>query len=103
MPRLPLTPLVRAEVERRFAPADAGRAIALLEATPLPFLDVPDRARERQRVQLAALKHAEGDLVRLEQAAKEASRDWRDLLAVTGLADADWPEVLRRAGFPVPE
>ena len=97
-----LSQLVSAEVTKRFSPGQAKAVREILENTRLPFLDTPSRERERQRVQLAALKYADGDTERLREAAKLASTDWRDLLMATGLGNGDWPAVLEREGFAVP-
>ena len=97
-----LSALVRTEVFRHFSADDAQTAIQLLQATPLPFLDEPDRETDRQRVQLAAVKYAAGDLDKLRQATQLAHDDWRDLLMATGLGGENWRMVLARDGFPVP-
>ena len=97
-----LSALVRTEVFRRFPPEEAEAASQLLQATGLPFLDEPNRETDRQRVQLAAVKYAEGDLDKLRQATELARNDWRDLLMATGLGGGNWRAVLERDGFPVP-
>ncbi|MFC0682871.1 hypothetical protein ACFFGH_33990 [Lysobacter korlensis] len=43
---------------------------------------------------------AGGVPMQLESALALAKRDWRDLLAAAGLANADWPVVLQRALAP---
>jgi plasmid stabilization system protein ParE len=94
--------VVRAEVCERFSPEEASEVILALETTALPFLDAPDRGRERARVHLATLKVAGGDLPRFRQALALARTDWRDVLVAAGLAHHDWPETLRAAGWRVP-
>jgi hypothetical protein len=94
--------LVRGEVAKRFGDASPS-VIAALAGTPLPFLDAPNRARERDRVHLAIIKLAAGDAGRVTQLLQLASRDWRDTLVAAGLANSDWPELLRADGFSVPE
>ena len=94
--------LVRDEVRARFSRRDAADVEQLLGATELPFLAGPERQRERARVHLATLLDAQGDFERFARALSLASRDWRDLLVGVGLADDDWPEVLRASGFRVP-
>jgi hypothetical protein len=94
--------LVRSEVQSRF-PDDAATVIEQLTATPLPFLDTPDRTRERDRVHLAIIKLSGGDTAKLPHILDRAASDWRDVLVWSGLANVDWPDVLRAAGFPVPE
>lgn len=94
--------LVLREVRARFAARDAVDAERLLRATALPFLDAPGRDRERDRVHLAIVKHAEGSFERFARTLALASTDWRDVLVASGLAHEDWPDVLRVAGYPVP-
>lgn len=94
--------LVRREVRRRFAPHEAVEVERLLELTALPFLDAPDRRRDRDRVHLALLKQANGSLPAFTEHLAVAATDWRDLLVGAGLGHENWPEVLRDAGFPVP-
>lgn len=94
--------LVRDEVRERFAPSDAADVEQLLGATELPFLDAPGRSRERDRVHLAVLFEAKGNVERFARALFLAEHDWRDLLVAAGLANDDWPELLRAAGFRVP-
>jgi len=97
-----MSALVRREVRARFAKVDAFDVEHLLEATQLPFLEEPNRRRERDRVHLAILKLANGDFERAARSLAQAASDWRDVLVEAGLANEDWPEVLRGAGFPVP-
>jgi hypothetical protein len=94
--------LVRTEIGRRFAPADVADVERRFAATPLPFLEPPDRDRERNRVHLGILKLAEGDLTKLDTALRVAATDWRDVLVASGLGHSNWPEVLKAAGFPAP-
>ena len=84
-------------------PADAPTVIEQLAATPLPFFDAPNRARERDRVHLAIIKLSGGDVTKLPHILERAAMDWRDILVWSGIGNADWPDVLRAAGFPVPE
>lgn len=94
--------LVLREVRARFVARDAVDVERLLRATALPFLDAPDRDRERDRVHLAIVKRAEGHFERFARTLALAATDWRDVLVAAGLAHEDWPDVLRAAGFPVP-
>jgi hypothetical protein len=94
--------VVRREVQGRFAPNAARDLLALLETTEIPFLDPPDRADERARVHLAILLYANGDVERARRGVELAATDWRDLLIAAGMEHANWPDVLRNAGFPVP-
>lgn len=94
--------LVLSELRARFSVRDAVDAERLLRATALPFLDAADRDRERDRVHLAILKHAEGSFERFARTLALAATDWRDVLVAAGLANEDWPDVLGSAGYPVP-
>jgi hypothetical protein len=94
--------VVRAEVRERFNAGESEEVISALEASRLPFLDAPDRDRERARVHLATIKMADGNVLRFRQALGMARVDWRDVLVAAGLANHDWPEVLRRGGWRVP-
>lgn len=44
-----------------------------------------------ERLQVAAVLHARGDLRQLQDAIALGRTDWRDLLVGAGLADEDWP------------
>jgi hypothetical protein len=91
---------VLAEIAARFAPAEADRVKAELEAATLPFLDRP--SVDRDRVHLAVLLCADGDYAKFQSALRLAAQDWRDVLVAAGLANADWPRVLAAAGWRVP-
>jgi hypothetical protein len=65
---------------------------ALAELTREVF---PGEARDSvaiERIQLAALLLAQGDLRKLDDAVALGRRDWRDLLVAGGLADEGWQE-----------
>ena len=94
--------LVRQEIEKRF-PDDAASVIASFESTALPFLDAENRRREKDRVHLAIIKLSGDDIARVPHSLEIAARDWRDVLVWSGLGQPNWPDVLRDAGFPVPE
>jgi hypothetical protein len=94
--------VVRHEVRTRFSPDVASAVEQLLAATELPGLSVPGHERQRDRVHLAALKVAGGDVTRFGDALRLAARDWRDLLVAADLAGENWPMLLRAAGYPVP-
>ena len=87
-------------IERAVLEAFSGAAAAAistsLESASLPLLDAPDRAEERGRVQLAILRLARGSRERFDEALRLAERDWRDLLVVASLENADWKEVVAR-------
>lgn len=95
-------PIVRGEVKSRFSPEDAERILAAFETLELPILDDRGNERYRARVHLAVVKYSNGNLDRFEIALREARSDWRDVLVMAGLANADWPEVLRESGYGVP-
>lgn len=93
---------VRYEVRARFYPDAASAVEHLLAVTELSGLSAPSHERLRDRVHLAALKVAGGDVTRFRDALRLAAQDWRDLLMAANLADEDWPAVLRAAGYAVP-
>jgi hypothetical protein len=99
---LELHPIVRAEIEKRFSPADAGGVIAELESAPSRDGRDAWHAYGRARVQLAILKAANGDMARFRIALAVSREDFRDVLVMAGLQEDDWPAVLTRAGFRVP-
>ena len=96
-----MSPLVRNEVRARFTGQDAVDVERLLGAIELS-LNEPAQRRERDRVHLGILLLAGGSFERFARELALAAADWRDLLVAAGLANEDWPEVLRGAGFPVP-
>jgi hypothetical protein len=65
---------------------------ALAELTREVF---PSEARDSaaiERIQMAALLAARGDLRKLDDALVLGRADWRDLLVLAGLADGDWQD-----------
>jgi hypothetical protein len=93
--------IVRQEIPKRF-PHHGHLVLVRLAETELPFLDDPQRERERNRVHLAILKIADGRLPEFENALEQAAIDWRDTLVEAGLGNENWPDVLSSAGYPVP-
>jgi hypothetical protein len=94
--------IVREAVAKRFPSGDAQLVVRRFAETDLPFLDDPRKERERNRVHLAVVKLADGQVIKFESALEQAALGWRDVLLAAGLGHEDWPEVLRTAGFPVP-
>ena len=91
-----VTLTVRQQAQRFFSPADAERVIAALEATKLPLI-----ANNGERVYLAILLLARGDMERFWRELRQANTDWRDTLVAVGLANGDWPLVLRAGGIVI--
>lgn len=89
--------LVRKQAHRFFTPAQADDVIAALDA-----LDLSLGMMDADRVQLAILLVAQGDLKAIRVALNQARRDWRDILVVAGLAEEDWPAALRQRGIEIP-
>ena len=92
--KVAVTPLVRAQAEKTFSPADAAAACAELAAADLPLIN-----NNGERVHLAILHLAAGDLGHFREHLTIAQRDWRDVLVAAGLANVDWPRVLQARGF----
>jgi hypothetical protein len=75
---------------------------ALCELTHGVF---PGEARESvavERIQVAALLLAQGDLRRLDDAMVLGHTDWRDLLVSAGLADEGWQARVEAELAPAP-
>ena len=96
-PENPVSEVVRGEISRRFAPTDVPGATEALGAVVLQGWAV----KERDRVQLAAIKLSGGSMSRLIEEIAVAQADWRDVLVAAGLENSDWREVLRRNGMTV--
>ena len=78
--KVAVTPAVRARAEKKFTPADALIACAELAAADLPLI-----ANNGERVHLAILHLAAGDLAQFRRHLTIARTDWRDVLVATGL------------------
>jgi hypothetical protein len=96
-----LSPVVEAEIQDHFAPADVAAVRAQLDAAAIP-LGSRAAPSERPRIQLAILKLARGDMTKFREAVRVAESDWRDVLVAAGLGNADWREQLAGAGMRVP-
>jgi hypothetical protein len=90
------TSLIREQAHRFFGSSQADDVIAAFDATELPLV-----ANNGERVFLAILILARGDMQRLRMELKHARIDWRDTLVVAGLANEDWPAVLKQQGIDV--
>jgi hypothetical protein len=89
-----LTDRLRGRVLLEFG-ADRGDAAAeLLERVDLGDWRSTTSADGRERVLAAILILAQGDPERLIRFARDAERDWRDVLVFAELAQPDWPERL---------
>ena len=77
--KVPVTPVVRAQAEKIFSPIDAETACAELAAADLPLIN-----NNGERVHLAILHLAAGDLESFRRHLALARTDWRDVLAATG-------------------
>ncbi len=79
-----ITPQVRERLDREF-PAAEDRAAARLLIERIPAeLAVWREVSEGDRVEVAALSVAAGDLGKLGEAVELALLDWRDLLVAAG-------------------
>jgi hypothetical protein len=81
-----LTARLLAKIRRDFHD-DRQRVVGQLHA-------VVSGNQDRERVLAAVVAMANGDLDRLQKAVELSTRDWRDVLLASGLANADWPERL---------
>jgi hypothetical protein len=93
---------VRHRVRRDF-PHQADRVIESLAGLTEGVL--PGEPRDSvaiERIQVAALVVARGDLRRLKGAVALGRTDWRDLLVSAGLADEDWQDLVAVELAPPP-
>ena len=90
------TALVRQQAQRFFNPAHADEVIATLDGTELPLI-----ANNGERVFLAILLLSHGDMQQFRTVLQQARVDWRDTLVAAGLADEDWPAVLKENGIEI--
>jgi hypothetical protein len=88
--------IVHQQVHRFFASAQADEVIAALDRSDLSL-----GLGSADRVHFAILLLSEGDMQRFRVALSQATQDWRDTLVAAGLADDDWPAVLRQKGIEV--
>jgi hypothetical protein len=90
------TSLVRQQSRRFFGASQADDVIAAFDATELPLI-----ANNGERVFLAILLLSRGDMQRFRMELQQARIDWRDTLVAAGLANEDWPSVLRQEGIEI--
>lgn len=93
-----ITELVCQQARRFFSPANADEVIKSFGETDLPLI-----ANNGERVFLAILLLSRGDMDKFRMELKQAKTDWRDTLVAAGLANADWPAVLRSEGIELEE
>lgn len=91
-----ITDLVKQQARKLFPPDDAELVLSTLGTTRLPL--IPD-GQAPERIHLAILYLSGGDLREFDQTLRNGLIDWRDTLVAAGLANADWPEVLRSRGI----
>lgn len=92
--KVAVTPLVRAQVVRCFAPADVAVVCAELGEADLPLIN-----NDGERVHLALLHLASGDLEQFRVHLACAKSDWRDTLVAAGLGNVGWWRVLEARGI----
>jgi hypothetical protein len=92
--KVAVTPLVRAQVEKKFSPADAARVCAELIDADLPLVN-----NDGERVHLAVLHLAAGDVAQFRAHLAIAKIDWRDTLVAAGLGQLGWWRVLEARGI----
>jgi hypothetical protein len=91
-----VTDLVKQQARKMFAPDEAGLVISELETTQIPLID---DGTAPVRIHLAILYLSDGDLGEFGQILNGGMMDFRDILVAAGLANADWPAVLRSRGI----
>ncbi len=91
-----ISDLVKQQVRKLFAPDEADLVISELETTRIPL--VADGTAP-ERIHLAILYLSDGDLREFDQTLNKGRMDFRDTLVAAGLANEDWPAVLRSRGI----
>ena len=89
MSGIELSPETKRRLDALFAGASREKAAAILRTQlgpTLPFAETTT-PQDLERIRFAALKLSNGDLSRLQEAAKVAGEDWRDVLVAAGFAD----------------
>jgi hypothetical protein len=98
---MPLSTIVIAEANTRFASGDVAMVITSLEGASIPIFSRAAPS-ELPRIQLAIIKLAAGNIDTFRRALALAEQDWRDVLVAAGLANANWRDVLTEAGMRTP-
>ena len=75
-----ITDRVRRKIERDFPPEQSSEVIAALEGKDLPLIN-----NNGERVHLAILKLAQGNLQKFKHELHASSIDWRDTLMTAGM------------------
>ena len=88
--------IVRKQAHKFFGSSQADDVIAALDTTDLSLGMMGD-----DRVHLAILLLSRGDTQRFRDVLCQARQDWRDTLVSAGLADDNWPSVLRQQGIEI--
>ena len=82
------------EIRKSFPAAEHDRVESALNSA-----DFPMAGANLERIQLAILHCAEGNLTSFEKCVEAAELDWRDVLLAAGLAFGNWREVLSDRGI----
>ena len=90
-----ITPGVEAEIARSFEAEDFEYVRTKLAETELTWHE----SGPAPRIHIAVIWLARGDRKRFDYALEGATYDWRDTLVEAGLANADWPDILRKRGI----
>ncbi len=91
-----VTDLVKQQARKLFAPDTVDLITSELETMRLPLVN---EGTAPERIHLAILYLSGGDMQKFDEACRLAKLDWRDLLVATGLANENWPDVLRGRGI----
>jgi hypothetical protein len=92
--KVAVTPLVRAQMEKKFSAADAAVACAELVDADLPLIN-----SDGERVHLGIVHLCTGTLADFRTHLAVAKIDWRDTLVTAGLANLGWHRVLQARGI----
>lgn len=85
-------------IRQLFPPSEIAEVVNALAHTELPLIN-----NNAERVFLAVLLLSGGDMQKFRQELELATIDWGDTLVAAGMADENWPEVVRAAERQIPE
>jgi hypothetical protein len=94
-------PPVEKKIRATFPAQEAEVAISALSGMTMPPLN-KEWTTTRARVQVAIFMSSKAHLERLLSGVAGAEIDWRDTLVSGGLAESNWPQVAKDAGFDIP-
>ncbi len=87
-----VSPTVRGLIHSEFNGPDVDHVLEIFSKSAFPMI----QSAGLERVHVAILILAEGDIGYFESAVDTAMKDWRDTLTAAGLANENWREVMAK-------